>query len=217
MNDRPPVRPTDPAQKLRLYPGVPGVTSISIQRRLADARFGNRWFAGIGLDVGGGIDSLALFTELFPRIQKVLIYDQPQGDAQLLDNVAGNSFDFLFSSHCLEHVRDPYEALRNWVRVVKPGGHIIVDVPDEDLYEQGVWPSRYNADHKTSWTIDKERSWSPVSVNVLDLLRSVRAIAQPLKIELVDDAYRYGLINRGIDQTRTPMAEAAIEFVLRKL
>lgn len=217
MSDRPPVRPTDPVQELRLYTGVPGVTSISILRRLADARFGNRWFAGVGLDIGGGIDSLALFTELFPRIQKVLIYDQPQGDAQLLDNVEDNSFDFVFSSHCLEHVRDPYEALRNWIRVVKPQGHLIINVPDEDLYEQGVWPSRFNSDHKTSWTIDKERSWSPVSVNVLDLLRSVRSLVQPLKIEQVDNGYRYGLMNRGVDQTRTPIAEAAIEFVLRKL
>jgi SAM-dependent methyltransferase len=214
--DRALVRPTDPPPELRFYTGVPGATSISVQRRLFDPRFGNRWFVGVGLDVGGGIDSLALFVELFPRIQKMIVYDQPQGDAQLLDNVEDSSFDFLFSSHCLEHVRDPYEALRNWIRVVKPHGHIIVNVPDEDLYEQGVWPSRFNSDHKTSWTIDKETSWSPVSVNVLDLLRGVRRLARPLKIDLIDHGYRYALMGR-MDQTRTPVAESAIEIVLQKL
>jgi ubiquinone/menaquinone biosynthesis C-methylase UbiE len=182
-----------------------------------DARFATRWFMGIGLDIGGGQDSLALYTALFPGIQKVIIYDTSHGDAQLLDNVDDNSFDFVFSSHCLEHIRDPYEALANWIRVVKPRGHIVIDVPDEDLYEQGNWPSKFNSDHKTSWTIDKEKSWSPVSVNVSDLIRAFRDRVQPIKIELIDHAYRYQLQAFGVDQTRTPTAEAAIEIVLRKL
>ena len=215
--DRPKVRPTDPYPTLQVYGGIPGATSISIQRRLFDARFATRWFAGIGLDIGGGTDSLAHFAELFPRIQKIVIYDMPQGDAQLLDNVDDDSFDFVFASHCLEHVRDPYEALGNWIRVVKPSGHLVIDVPDEDLYEQRNWPSKFNPDHKTSWTIDKERSWSPVSVNVVDLVRAVRGRARPLKIELIDHGYRYTLQNRGFDQTRTPISEAAIEIVLQKL
>jgi SAM-dependent methyltransferase len=214
--ERPPVRPTDDVQPLKLEEGVTGVTSISIQRRLFDSRFASRWFVGVGLDIGGGTDSLGLYVELFPLITKVIVYDEPQGDAQFLDNVADNSFDFVYSSHCLEHLNDPYEAMRNWIRVVKPGGHLIVDVPDEDLYEQGIWPSRFNNGHKTSWTIDKEESWSPVSVNVLDLVRRFRGDALPLKIELIDHGYR-GRLWGVIDQTRTPVAEAAIEMVLLKL
>ncbi len=215
--ERPIVRPTDPLQPLQFFAGVPGASSISVQRRLFDARFATRWFVGAGLDVGGGIDSLALFNELFPRISNVVIYDQPQGDAQLLDNVEDNSFDFLYSSHCLEHVYDPYEALGNWIRVVKPGGHLVVNVPDEDLYEQGVFPSTFNPDHKTTWTIDKEKSWSPVSINVIDLLRHFRPRVKTLRIEQIDHGYRHGLKNYRIDQTRTPIAEAAIEFVVQKL
>jgi SAM-dependent methyltransferase len=215
--DRSKVRPTDPYPTLKVYQGIPGATSISIQRRLFDARFATRWFTGIGLDIGGGNDSLALFAELFPRVQKIVIYDVPQGDAQLLDNVDDDSFDFVFASHSLEHMRDPYEALGNWIRVVKPRGHLIIDVPDEDLYEQQNWPSKFNSDHKTSWTIDKESSWSPVSVNVVDLVRAFRGRARPIKIELIDHGYRYTLQNRGFDQTRTPTSEAAIEIVLQKL
>ena len=30
-------------------------------------------------------------------------------------------------------MRDPATALANWFRTVKPGGHLIVTVPDEDL------------------------------------------------------------------------------------
>jgi SAM-dependent methyltransferase len=214
---RPPIRPTDPPRTFELKTGVAGVTSISIGRRLADSRFAARWFVGVGLDVGAGDDSLALYSELFPRVRNILPFDEDEGDAQTLDNVEDDGFDFLYSSHCLEHLDDPYEALRNWIRVVKPGGHLIVNVPDEDLYEQGVWPSRFNPTHKTSWTIDKDESWSPVSHNVLDLVRRFRADVLPLKIELIDHGYRPSLWGRGIDQTRTPSAEAAIEFVLQKL
>lgn len=214
--DKPKIRPTDPPPSLMLHLGIPGATSISVQRRAFDARFAARWFRGVGLDIGSGPDSLGLYAELFPLIVKIITYDRPQGDAQLLDNVEDDSFDFVFSSHCLEHLPEPYTALDNWIRVVKPGGHLVIDVPDEDLYEQGNWPSKFNPDHKTSWTIDKETSWSPVSVNVLDLVRAFRKRARPIKIELIDHAYRYRLRGRGIDQTRTPTAEAAIEIVLQK-
>lgn len=214
---RSPVRPTDQPQNLNLYAGVPGATSISVLRRLADSRFATRWFRGVGLDVGGGGDSLALFIELFPLIQKIIIYDMPQGDAQILNNVEKDSFDFLFSSHCLEHLCDPFEAIENWIRVVKPGGHLVINVPDEDLYEQGSWPSRFNSDHKTSWTINKPKSWSPVSVNVVDLIQRVNTKVRTIKIELIDHAYRYNLHGRGIDQTRMPMAESAIEIVIQKI
>ena len=50
---------------LNVHGGVPGCTSISMQRRVHDSRFATRYFVGHGLDVGGGQDSLALFMELF--------------------------------------------------------------------------------------------------------------------------------------------------------
>ncbi len=202
---------------LQFVPNVPGVTSISLQRRIADQRFATRYFVGNGLDVGGGIDSLALFAEFFPLAKTISRYDLENGDAQLLKNVDDRAFDFLYSSHCLEHLRNPKEALANWLRIVKTGGHLVVQVPDEDLYEQGQWPSRFNSDHKLTFTMSKPSSWSPVSVNVLELLQGFASQAQIISVGLIDQGYRYGLKGRGIDQTRTPLAECGIEFVLKKL
>ncbi len=196
--------------------GVAGVTAISMRRRLADSRFATRYFKGQALDVGGGRDSLAVYREFFPLLSNVLVYDMPQGDAQLLDNLPDASFDCVYSSHCLEHLRDPGEALRHWLRVLKPGGHLVVNVPDEDLYEQGRWPSRFNSDHKLTFTICKASSWSPVSVNLLDLVRDLAGQAECLSLARIDDGYRYQLAGQGLDQTRTPLAEAAIELVMRK-
>ena len=210
------IRPQDISGPLHFVPNVPGVTSISIQRRLADNRFTTRYFRGNGIDVGGGQDSLALFVELFPLIRNVFVYDRPSGDAQTLANVGDDDFDFLYSSHCLEHLPDPAIALANWIRVVKPAGHLVVSVPDEDLYEQGVWPSRFNSEHKHTFTVCKAKSWSPVSINVLDLLsRHVEAV-EVISVAKIDHGYRYGSLPRFIDQTRTPLAECSIEFVLRK-
>jgi len=195
--------------------GTCGGTALSMQRRAHDSRFATRYFVGNGLDVGGGHDSLALYVELFPLIRNVVIYDAPQGDAQKLDNVEDSSFDFLFSSHCLEHVRDPVEALTNWIRVIKPGGHLVISVPDEDLYEQGVWPSTFNSDHKLTFTLSKKTSWSPVSVNLFSLLSQFSDRVKPLSVITTDHAYRYQVPR--FDQTQTPLSECAIEFVLKKL
>jgi phosphatidylethanolamine/phosphatidyl-N-methylethanolamine N-methyltransferase len=40
-----------------------------------------------------------------------------------------NSFDRLIASHVLEHLSQPHEVLREWERVVKPGGVISIILP----------------------------------------------------------------------------------------
>lgn len=188
-------------------------TSKSLMRRLRDSRFITRYFVGDGIDIGAGNDSLEQYQSFFPLMKSVRSWDLPDGDAQLMASVPDASFDFVNSSHCLEHMRDPVETMRNWARILKPNGHMVILVPDEDLYEQGVWPSRFNWDHKTTWTIQKLTSWSPVSVNCTNFLANFPELSV-LKIELLDASYRYGLPNQ--DQTLTPIGESAIEIILRK-
>ena len=86
-------------------------------------------------------------------------------------------------------------------------------VPDEDLYEQGVFPSRFNNSHKWSFTIDKENSWNSKSINILDLLKSLNNY-KIIKIELVDTNYDYS--KKDVDQTMQD-AEAIIEVIIKKL
>ena len=79
----------------------------------------------------------------------VLEWDVEEGDAQELASVPDASLDWLFSSHCLEHLASPSRALVNWVRVVKPGGYLLLSVPHRLLYERRPCPpSRWNGDHK---------------------------------------------------------------------
>jgi hypothetical protein len=143
-----------------------------------------------------------------------LSWDKSDGDAQAMFGVPDETYDFVHSSHCLEDMTDPAIALKNWFRILKPGGHLIVTVPDEDMYEQGVFPSTFNSDHKWTFTINKFSSWSDKSRSLFDMIASFGDIADVIKIEQLTGTYRYGLDRQ--DQTRTPIGEAAIEFVIRK-
>ncbi|OGX04084.1 MAG: SAM-dependent methyltransferase [Nitrospirae bacterium RIFCSPLOWO2_12_FULL_63_8] len=188
--------------------------SKSIMRRMREPNFVKRYFVGSGLDVGGGPDPLGLYREMFPKMRGVRTFDREDGDAEALDGIEADSLDFVHASHTLEHMRDPARALASWFRVLKPGGHLIVTVPDEDLYEQGKFPSTWNGDHKHTFTIWKSHSWSTHSRNLVELVTALGPAAEIVLIQKLDDSYRYTLPR--FDQTLTPIGECGIECVVRK-
>jgi len=51
-------------------------------------------------------------------------------EATNLVGIPDSRYDFILSSHNLEHVSNPVKALKEWTRVVKPGGAIIVLLPN---------------------------------------------------------------------------------------
>jgi len=187
--------------------------SKAARRRWYDGAFHSRYFVGQGLDIGAGPDGLSRMIGLFPRIESVREWDLPDGDAQYLAGVPDGTFDFVHSSHCLEHMVDCRVALAHWLRVLKPGGHLVVTIPEEDLYERGVWPSRFNRDHKWTFTANKRDSWSPKSVNVVDLAAELGEVAELERLLVLRDFFRAEMPG---DQTLLPNTECAIEFVLRR-
>ena len=189
-------------------------TSKAMIRRSYDKRYATRWLVGTGIDIGAGNDSIGNYRPMFPMMDAVRAWDLVNGDAMSMDGVADDSYDFVHSSHCLEHMRSPSRALSNWIRICKPGGYLVIMVPDEDLYEQSVLPSTFNTDHKWSFTIGKASSWSPQSINLIELLKTVVDRVAIQKIELLDTNYLYGA--ERFDQTMTLVGESAIEMILQK-
>jgi len=51
-------------------------------------------------------------------------------EATALQGIADGAYDMILSSHCLEHAANPLAALREWRRVVRPGGHLVLLLPD---------------------------------------------------------------------------------------
>lgn len=67
--------------------------------------------------------------------------------------LADESVDTIYSSHCFEHVPDERAVLRDWWRVLKTGGHIVLIVPHQYLFEKRtIMPSLGNPDHKKFYT-----------------------------------------------------------------
>lgn len=149
--------------------------------------FNNRFFSGRIIDIGCGPD---------PVMPHAIQFDIAQGDAQwILNYFEPESFDCVHSSHCLEHMENVEVALCNWWALVRPGGYLVIVVPDEDLYEQGIWPSVFNIDHKATFNLGKRQSWSPVSYDIEGLIRKLPG-ANILEARLQDNGYDRHLIRR---------------------
>lgn len=153
--------------------------------RIRGQAFLEAYFSGSVLDIGCGPDLV---------VPSARPFDQEHGDANRIgDYFPVESFDCVHSSHCLEHMRDIPAALDGWWSLVRPGGHLILVVPHEDLYEQGYWPSVFNTDHKATFRLDKPGSWSPVSFDLRQLLLPLPG-AELIAIEIQDKGYDYRLL-----------------------
>lgn len=54
-------------------------------------------------------------------------------DTVNVTNVQDSVYDFCYSSHSLEHIANPLKAISEWLRILKPGGHILIVVPEKSL------------------------------------------------------------------------------------
>jgi SAM-dependent methyltransferase len=156
---------------------------------------------GNGIDIGCGSDPVS------PSARR---FDVADGDANRITDYVKDVFDYVYSSHCLEHMVDAPSALFQWWQLVKAGGYLILIVPDEDLYEQGEFPSRFNHDHKWTFTISKSDSWSPKSINLLDLAKSLPN-SEIVTICLQDNGYDRRLLKHGYYTT----FQSILSFALR--
>jgi len=166
-------------------------------------------FVGRGIDVGAGDDAMP-FADC-------VAFDQEDGDAnRLSEYFPPQEFDYLHASQCLEHMHDPQAALAEWLVVVKPGGHVVVTIPDWVAYEGMRWPSPYNGDHKASFSMIYRGSIAPIHIHIPTFLAKF-----PVEVRLarfVDANYDYQ-VGTTRDQTMPEAdgVECWNEFVLKKL
>lgn len=52
-------------------------------------------------------------------------------EATDLTEIGTDQYDFLLSSNCLEHVANPIKALIEWKRVIRPGGALVLVLPNK--------------------------------------------------------------------------------------
>jgi ADP-heptose:LPS heptosyltransferase/predicted SAM-dependent methyltransferase len=127
-----------------------------------------RYTRGRGLDLGCGpqatfphfirVDNLK-DSQLFGQHIKP---DIRVDTAEDLSVFTTESMDFVFSSHLLEHIEpaNVVKTLKEWLRVIKVGGYLVLYLPDEDAYPKCGEPGA-NPDHK----------WNVSYVRLIDYLR----------------------------------------------
>lgn len=93
------------------------------------------------------------------------------------------TFDFIFSSHCLEHVPHWSNALDYWAEKIKPGGVLFLYLPD---FSQSYWRPYYNKKHYHVFTpeilhqyfSDRCNLWGKSFVSGADLNNSFMCMAE---------------------------------------
>lgn len=110
----------------------------------------SRFCSGDGVDVGFGGDPIVPHAICMDLKQPYAQYKRhPQhlhGSADDLHWFKNDSLDWLYSSHVLEDFADTRKVLDEWIRVVRPGGHVVLYLPDEPTYrvhcaKKGIQPN----------------------------------------------------------------------------
>jgi SAM-dependent methyltransferase len=159
---------------------IPGETSKAKKRRLKEGFF-EKYTKGKGLDIGFGGD---------PITSNVMGYDFEHGDALYLDGLKSDEkFDFVYSSHCLEHMPNPGLALKKWWERVKKGGYLIIYLPHRDLFEKKkTLPSRYNQSHFHFYLPDKDEA--PNTLGLRSLIEKSLSGYKIIYIKTCDEGYK---------------------------
>jgi len=111
---------------------------------------------GCGLDIGCGSlkeeKGYAPLNKITPTAIGVdRGYTNISGDAYDLHWFRDSVLDFVFSSHLLEHLHHPKKAIKEWWRVLRKGGHLVLYLPHRDLYPT-IESGKGNKDHKFDFT-----------------------------------------------------------------
>lgn len=116
---------------------------------------------GRGLDVGAG---------KWPLPGATPVDLASGGDAMALPE---GLFNFVFSSHCLEHLDDPVAAIEHWKSRIVPGGLLFLYLPHPDMR---YWRPQFNRKHRhLFWPKDTAEMLS--DLGFVDIIHSERDLA----------------------------------------
>jgi ubiquinone/menaquinone biosynthesis C-methylase UbiE len=120
-----------------------GMTDLS-GLSVLDVGCGTGWFSEHAASRGARVTSLDIGVRLLEKARQRCPTRPIAGDACRLP-LASNTFDLVISSECIEHTVDPTLALREIHRVTKPGGLLIVTVPNQRWHFAVTIANRFNA------------------------------------------------------------------------
>lgn len=101
--------------------------------------FAKKFCIGTGLDIGGFSDCI------FPGAKIINILNNDDWEA---GNLPDKKYDYIFSSHTLEHLDNYVEILSYWKKHLKPNGVLFLYLPHPKME---YWLPQNNRKHKHSF------------------------------------------------------------------
>lgn len=136
----------------------------------------SRYCQGRGCEIGPGLNPQTdpkhtIYIDKYEKYGEHPIFIDVVGDASLLP-IASASFDYVVSSHVLEHCPDTIRTVTEWLRVLKPGGILVLRLPHKER------------------TFDRLRPLTPLSHHVEDYERQVGYDDQSHMEEFIEQVLR---------------------------
>lgn len=199
-------------------------TRKAYDRRVREGFFDKYIGSGFGIDIGcGRIDTHDGADPLV--LENCIHHDKDDCDAHDMAKYPDNNFDWVYASHVLEHLNDPLTAIKNWFRILRPGGYLIISVPHRDLYEKKkLLKSKWNEDHK--YFILPEKNEPPCTFSFKDMIHTaleIKKYPQPAEDVISIPLYRiekFKVESSGFTITDPDLhsdGEISIEAIIQKL
>lgn len=162
-------------------------------KKFPESKLAHRYLDGLsGLEIGGSAHNpFGLETKNVDFTAEETAYKREElektGEVLPVDIVApgdaipvpDESQDFVISSHVLEHFPDPIKALKEWYRIVRPGGYIFMIIPHKgrtfDRMRKRTRPEELHQRHKANFSPKADvvhySFWT--TLDMLDLIQSI--------------------------------------------
>lgn len=126
----------------------------------------------VGVDISNEMINYARATQIHPKLSFELFNLDMELEKQPLNNI--KPFDHIFSCYCMMYVKDHNLCLRNFYKLLKPGGDtlllLLTYTPIYDLYKQQSEDSRWS---KYMHDVDNSKVPYQNSKNAEDEFRTI--------------------------------------------
>lgn len=103
--------------------------------------YAKHYCKGVGYDIG--------FSKEDWKFPGAIGIDYCMNNGYHADNLPDGNVDYIFSSHCLEHVDNWSKTLKYWLSNIKPNGVLFLYLPD---ISQVYWRPWHNTKHNHCFT-----------------------------------------------------------------
>lgn len=110
--------------------------------------YANHYCKGVGYDIG--------FCKEEWKYPGAIGIDISLNNGFHADNLPNDAVDYIYSSHCLEHVDHWVNTLTLWISKLKAGGILFLYLPD---FSQVYWRPWHNKKHNHCFTPDIIKSF----------------------------------------------------------